>query len=105
MSDPENHLKILPDTVLCRNSEIISTEIDGETVMMDAEFENYFGMASVATRIWNFLEEEISFDDLCAKLIETFDVEEQQCRDEVMKFLGQLQDKDLLVIGKSEAKG
>ena len=105
MSDSENHLKILPDTMLRRNSEIISTEIDGETVMMDAEFENYFGMASVATRIWNFLEEEISFENLCTKLIETFDVEEQQCRDEVLKFLDQLQEKDLLVIGKSEAKG
>ena len=105
MSDIENHLEILPDTVLHRNSEIISTEIDGETVMMDAEFENYFGMAAVATRIWNFLEKEISFDELCTKLMKEFEVEEQQCRNEVLKFLAQLHDKDLLVIENCEAKG
>jgi hypothetical protein len=104
MSEIEKHLEILPETVLRRNSEIIFTEIDGETVMMDAEFESYFGMAAVATQIWNYIEEEISFGDLCAKLMEKYKVEEAQCQVEVLKFLEQLHKKDLLLISDNKVK-
>ena len=32
--------------------EVISQEVSGETVLLDLESENYFGLDEVGTRIW-----------------------------------------------------
>lgn len=69
--------------------------------MMDAEFENYFGMASVATRIWDSLEEEVSFGKLCENMMREFEVEDEQCRKDVLKFLEKLREKGLLLVRDS----
>ncbi len=42
-------MELTPDSLIKRNEEIISSEIDGETVMMDLNFEKYFGMEAIGT--------------------------------------------------------
>ena len=32
--------------------DVISQEVSGETVLLDLESENYFGLDAVGTRIW-----------------------------------------------------
>ncbi|MEM7387958.1 MAG: PqqD family peptide modification chaperone [Verrucomicrobiota bacterium] len=91
--------EINDETRLQRNREIISTQIDGETVMMSEDFENYFGMARVGSRIWELLEEKISFAQLIEELMKGFEVTEEQCRQETLAFLQELEKNDLLNIG------
>tara|TARA_Y100000385_G_C12731116_1_gene482777 strand:- start:48 stop:431 length:384 start_codon:yes stop_codon:yes gene_type:complete len=94
---------IADDTLLRRNPEIIATQIDGETVMMDGDFENYFGMAEIATEIWATLEVPISFSDLRQKLTAKWPVDDEQCKKDVLVFLGELQEQDMLFTGEVAA--
>jgi hypothetical protein len=51
-------MELNSDSLIKRNEEIILNEIDTETVIMDLNFENYFGMEAIGTRIWQLLENE-----------------------------------------------
>ena len=46
-----------PDTLLVRNPELISTDMNGDTVVMDMDIDTYFGVGGVGTRIWEQLAE------------------------------------------------
>jgi len=89
-------MKINPNSRLQRCSNIVSSEIDGETVMMDTNFEKYFGMKVVGTRIWQLLEKETSLQTLCEQLTKEFDINLEQCMEDVMPFLQELFEQDML---------
>lgn len=88
---------ITRDTTVSRNPDVMSSELDGETVMMDAGYEHYFGLQTVGTRIWQLLESNTTPAEICSVLLREFDVEEAQCEEEVMQFLSELEGKGLLI--------
>ncbi|MDX8378197.1 MAG: lasso peptide biosynthesis PqqD family chaperone [Mariprofundales bacterium] len=70
-----------------RHPEIVHNDMDGEIVMMSVKNGSYFGLNNVGSKIWEMLEQEMSGQQICEKLLEQFDVTEQQCHDEVILFL------------------
>jgi len=89
-------MKIRPDSLIQRNQEIVSSEIDGETVMMDTGFEKYFGMKAIATRIWQLAEHEISFQSLCETLTREYEVSLEQCHKDVLPFIQELDEQNMI---------
>lgn len=79
-----------------RNQETISGQIEDELVMVDIEAGNYFSLNVVATRIWELLENPVSFDELCANLMEEYEVSETQCRADVEAHLSKMQELGLV---------
>lgn len=82
--------------LLKRNPDIVSSEIDGETVMMDKSFEKYFGMKDIATRIWHLLENETSLQQLCKQLTTEYEVSFEQCLKDVEPFICELIKQDMV---------
>jgi predicted RND superfamily exporter protein len=78
-------------TKYTRNSRTISGRLHDELVMMDLEQGKYFSLNPVATRIWDLLEKEKTLDELCALLTEEYDVESNQCMDEVRELLEEME--------------
>lgn len=78
-------------TKYTRNSKTISGRLHDELVMMDLEQGKYFSLNPVATRIWDLLEKEKTLDELCALLTEEYDVESNQCMDEVRELLEEME--------------
>jgi hypothetical protein len=70
--------------------------VDGETVMFSADQGSYFGLDEVGTRVWELLEEPRSIDDVCATLLEEYDVEADTCRRDVAAVVEQLRDAQLV---------
>ncbi len=91
-------MEINSDSLIKRNEAIISSEIDGKTVMMDLNFENYFGLENIGTRIWQLLVNETSLEALCEKLTDEFDVEIDQCIKDVLPFLNTLYKNDMILV-------
>jgi hypothetical protein len=85
-------------TTIKRNPELVSSDIDGEKVMMSLENGEYFGLDPVGSRIWELIENPISVDRLISLLLEEFEVGEAQCNSDTIEFLNQLQEKNLLII-------
>ena len=91
-------MEIKPDSILRKNPNIVSSEIDGETVMMDTDFEKYFGMRAVGTRIWQLLEQDTSLQNICQQLVEEYEVTLEQCQEDVAPFLNELAKQDMLIL-------
>jgi hypothetical protein len=90
--------EITPDTTIKRNIEVFASEIDDEVVMMNIESGRYYGMDAVGSRIWELISEKIRVRDLIAALVEEYDVGEEQCWSDVMEFLHELSDQNLIEI-------
>ena len=79
-----------PATVIARSPEILEAELDGETVMMSIEQGEYYGLDQVGTSIWSLLAEPRSVAELCAALVEEYEVDPEICQRDVIAFLEQL---------------
>ncbi len=86
-----------------RVDDVLNTEIDDQTVMMDIEQGSYFGLNQTGTRIWALLAEPIVIGDLCARLTEEFEVPQKQCEQQVVAFLANLRDRGLVQIVTDES--
>jgi len=73
-----------------RNSKTISGRLLDEMVMMDLDQGKYFSLNQSATAIWELLEKPLSQDELCAMLMEDYDVEKAQCSKEVREHLDEM---------------
>jgi hypothetical protein len=93
----ETKKEIAPDTILQRKGDLLFNAIDGEVVMLSIENSEYYGMDKVGSRIWELLEQPVSFQELVAKLMEEYEVSEQQCTDDTLAFLKKLTDKNLVI--------
>lgn len=103
-----DHTLLSPDNarlntiILCRAADKLSTSIDDETVILDMASSNYIGLNPVATRIWELIEQEISFTTLCEKLVAEYDVPENSCRADILSFLQEMLDNHLISIQQTE---
>lgn len=68
------------------------TDLAGEKVMVDFARGKYFLLKGVGNDIWEMLEDGIAIDTIICKLLEEYDVEEKQCEEATLKFLGQLEE-------------
>lgn len=82
--------------VYIQNKEIIQSKIGDEVVMLDMDSGYYFGLNSVASDIWVLMEEEITFELLINKLMETFDVERSVCESDTQELIDQMLEKKII---------
>ena len=83
-------------TLLTRNEGILSTEIDGETVLMSVDSGKYFTLNSVGTAIWTHLATPISLSALQERLLEQFDGDRQTILSETQSYLQDLATRGLI---------
>ena len=86
----------LKNTVIYRNPTAISSDLDGESVILDMESGKYHSLDTTGTRVWELLEGKISFNDIVLKLMSEYSVEGQQCTTDVKEFINQLIDLGLV---------
>lgn len=91
-------MNIESGSIIARNKNIPTVEIDGEVAMMNAEKGKYYGMDMVATRIWMLLKEPIRFRTMIDTLTHEYDVEREECEKDVKLFLERLYEEGLVEI-------
>ena len=84
------------NTQYVRDNEILSSDMDGETVMMSIENGEYYGLNPVGSRIWTLLEAPHSLNEIIKILLEEFEVEEAECISDMQTFVTDLLDKKLV---------
>lgn len=76
----------------------LSSKLGEETVMMNLNNGDYLGLNSVASDIWDLLEQPIMLSDLNAKILSMYHVNKEQCEAEVNSFLEKLMDNKMLIV-------
>ncbi|MBP2312720.1 PqqD family peptide modification chaperone [Azospirillum soli] len=77
---------------------LLLTEIDGETVMMEVESGQYFNLDAVGSHIWRELAAPVEVAVLCRRLEDEYEASPERIRDDVLRFLNQMLDKRLIRI-------
>lgn len=78
------------------SEEVLSQEVNGETVLLDLEGESYFGLNEVATRIWQLLQTEQTVDETLSTLSDEYDVGREQLETDVSELLAKLTEAGLV---------
>lgn len=80
-----------------RNNETISGRLHDEMVMMDIQKGKYFSLNPVATIIWDLLEQPLSIEELCERLMDEYEIGYEQCKKEVEEYLMEMNKLGLVV--------
>ena len=80
-----------------RNDSIPTGEVDGELVALDLEKGSCFGMDSIGSAIWDLAREPMTLGEIADALTARFDVEREQCLNDVAPFVGDLLAEGLLL--------
>ena len=85
-------------TLVIRNSDLISTEMDGDTVMMSIERGEYFGLGGVGTRAWALLAQPTCVDAMAQTICNEFEVDLPTATADLQKFVQDLLDHSLVAL-------
>ncbi len=73
-------------------------EVDEETILLDANSEEYFSLNETGAIFYKLLKEEASLQDIIKILHETFEISKEQLESDLLTFLTALQEKKLLIV-------
>lgn len=79
-----------------RNKDLLTSNLDEELVMLSIQTGKYYGINSVGRRIWELLVLPVSVPQICDQLLKEYEVSRQQCEQEVLAFLNELEAQKLL---------
>jgi hypothetical protein len=75
-----------------------ATDLDGEYVFMDTERGEYQLLKGTALYIWELLEKPKTLDELCSEITGEFDISKEQCLEDVIPFIGEMEEIGLIKI-------
>ena len=91
------------NTVVAQIEELVSSDPDGETVMMSIKNGKYYGMDAIGSRIWELIKQPRSVSELCGILLTEFNVDRERCEKDVLVFLNKLAEDNLVKVVDAKA--
>ncbi|NEO30606.1 MAG: lasso peptide biosynthesis PqqD family chaperone [Symploca sp. SIO3C6] len=80
----------------------VSSDLEGESVILHLKSGTYYGLNDVGASIWNLIQEPKKVSELREAILEEYEVEPEQCEREILELLQQLAAKELIEV-KNEA--
>ncbi|MDD3777684.1 MAG: PqqD family protein [Actinomycetota bacterium] len=79
------------------NENIISREIQGETVLLNKQNGDYFSLNNVGTDIFNCIGQNMEAEAIVNSLFEKYDIEYEQLKSDVLSLISELKEKNILL--------
>ena len=76
--------------------------VDQEALLLNLNTELYIGLDIIGTRMWNALMEAPSIQAAYEALLQEYDVEPAQLREDIEAFVGKLVEQGLVQVGPAE---
>jgi hypothetical protein len=94
----KSSVEINIDTVVVQTENLLSSELDDDTVLMGVTQAAYYGLDATSQRIWDLISQPRQVSDLCDQLVAEYDVDRTTCEQQVCTFLTKLKNEDLIRI-------
>lgn len=91
-------MKLNPESTIQRNNDILTSDLDGEKVMMSIRFGEYYGLGQTGSFIWDQLEKPVKIKDLVDLIVSKYNVTKEKCLKDTMPFLNDLVEKELVIV-------
>jgi len=93
---------ITEDTVIVAAIGIESADLDGEAVLLDVNSGLYYGLSGVGAKIMDLIKELTTVRSLIEALLEEYDVNPERLHRDVISFLADMEDRQLIRILNGE---
>ena len=77
---------------------VIYRDVSGEIVLLNLQSGVYYGLDPVGSRMWRLLMEQRPLDDVCAVMLEEYDVSADVLRSDLSRLVEELSSKGLLTV-------
>lgn len=84
-----NSMLSVPEHVLAR-------KVGGETVLLNLTSEQYYGLDGVGSRLWELIEEGMTFDEVIMTLVNEYDIDRETLMEDVQAVVSNLVRRGLL---------
>lgn len=88
------------DSTVVAGTDQISSQLEGETVMLALSDGVYYGLDSVGARVWELVQTPRAVGEVCSRIEAEYDVEAGRCERDVLRLLG-----ELVAAGMLEVRG
>jgi hypothetical protein len=85
--------------------DVVSRDLEGETVILNLDSGVYFGLDAVGTTIWNRLRERSSLRDVLSDVLLEYDVPVDVATTDLLRIAGELVSKGLVQVAAAEGHG
>lgn len=94
------------NTLITANTQQVTGDLpDGDVVILSLNDGMYYGLNEVGARIWKMIQQPVSVRQVNDALLAEYDVDPEQCYQEVRRLLRELYSHGLLhVQGETEVK-
>lgn len=83
-------------SVFERNSKLLYNIIDEEVVILSIDNEEYYHLNITASKIWNLLKVQLSYNELASQLVKEFDIDLNTCIDEIEQYIIELVELNII---------
>jgi Coenzyme PQQ synthesis protein D (PqqD) len=88
------------NTVVVASSDQVSSDLAGESVILNLKTSTYYGLNAVGSSVWLLIQEPKTVHDVCEAILQEYDVDPQTCERDVQTLLA-----DLLSVQLVEIRG
>lgn len=88
--------------IVSRSPSQVSSEVDGETMMMSIEQGKYYSLDEIGSLIWSYMEEPNKVSDMLDMLLERYDVDRETCKRDLLALLNDLGKQGLIEIDDNQ---
>ena len=87
------------NSVVVAAQEQISTDLDGECVVLELKSGEYFGLNELGSRIWSLVSEPMSVNEVRDSILNEYEVDDlKQCELDVCNFIAELVSDGLIEV-------
>ena len=76
--------------------DVLGSELGSEVVMLSLRDGTYYGLDAVGAEVWRLIQSPSTIGHIVATIVDTFDVDEERCRTDVVALIGALRDRQLV---------
>ncbi|WP_103019769.1 PqqD family peptide modification chaperone [Salinibacter altiplanensis] len=85
-------------SIVVAAEHLTSTEVDGESVILDLEGGIYYGLNPTGARIWSEIQEPVTVQEIVSAITSEYDVREEKCLEDITSLLTDLRKNELIKI-------
>ena len=78
-------------------AQVMARLVGEEIVILDLASGTYFGLDPVGARIWELMGEGRTLAEICATMLEEYEVERAQLEEDVLRLAAELAERGLVV--------
>lgn len=79
-----------------RARSAVSTNVDGEEILLDSERGVYFSLNEVATDVWRIMAKPTTLNELVKEICNLYEVDEATCEGAILDLMKDLQEHRLI---------